>query len=367
MVAPLRSSRPRRTRGAWVRRAAALGACLFATVVIGGSPAHADDAADARALLLFDEGKALMARGNLPEACAKLDESLRLNPVGGTRLHLASCREKEGKTATAWAMFNEALSAARRDKRADREQFAAEHVAALAPGLMKLTITVSDAAAAIPGLEVKRDGEVVAKSLWGTAVPVDPGKHTLTASAPGMKPWEQIAEVTRPGESATSTVPNLEPDPNAKVVVAPAATPPPPPSAPPPPPMEAKAPPVLPPPAETGLSRRSWGAIAMVAGVAGVGVGSAFGILAISKKNQADKSCPGGSSGPCYADGVADSQAAVRNGNISTVAFSVGGVALAGGALLWLTAPKSGASAGSVRVVPTVGATIAGLTLTGGF
>ena len=51
-------------------------------------------------------------------------------------------------------------------------------------------------------------------------------------------------------------------------------------------------------------------------------------------------------------------ESAIRNGNVSTVGFIAGGVLLAGGAVLWFTAPK-----GNVAITPAVGPGAASLGL----
>lgn len=332
---------------------------LLSATALEGRVARADDATPAARL--FDEGMDLMDHGQWAEACAKLEESLRLELKGGTLINLASCREKEGKTATALARYNEALGAARRDGRSDRERAALAAITNLTRKLSWLTIAVSDAARAVPGLEVKRDDEIVATAQWGIAVAVDPGKHTLTASAPGMKPWEQGAEISRQGASVTVTVPPLE---SIGIAVVPDASPSGAPSA-----EHFPSEEPVPPPEDNG-ARRTFRAAALITGgvgLVGIVLGSVYGGIAISQKNQSEKSCPGGSVGPCFADGVAESKDAVSNGNISTVAFSVGAAAVAGAVVLWVVAPKARAQATSVRVFPTLGVGTAGLTVAGGF
>jgi serine/threonine-protein kinase len=77
------------------------------------------------------------------------------------------------------------------------------------------------------------------------------------------------------------------------------------------------------------------------AGVVGVGVGTVFGIVALGKRSDLDRLCPG------YPRCV-DSQRSDVQGNyddakhaatISTVGFVLGGVLVAGGVVLWLVAP----------------------------
>src|SRR5262245_53666848 len=99
-----------------------------------------------------------MSAGRNAEACPKLEESQRLDPAGGTLLHLAICLEESGKTATAWSLFNSALSAAVRDRRIDRQKVAQEHLALLEPRLSKLVLEVDPAARDLAELRVTRDG-----------------------------------------------------------------------------------------------------------------------------------------------------------------------------------------------------------------
>lgn len=54
---------------------------------------------------------------------------------GGTLVFLGSCWEKEGKLASAWGAFREALDLASRDKRPDREKYARDHIASMEPSL----------------------------------------------------------------------------------------------------------------------------------------------------------------------------------------------------------------------------------------
>jgi len=226
-----------------------------------------------------------MDQGRLDEACPKLEESQRLDPGGGTLLNLALCYEKQGRTATAWQKFKEALGTARRDGRPDRASFAQEHITAIEPKLSRLDVSVPPNAR-VAGLEIRRDEAVLRDATWGTALPVDPGEHTVSARAPGYEAWQTKVTVAPDGDKKTVTVPPL------------VALPAPPPGAPPSP--QPQGAPFPEPEKSTDVQRISGFVIGGV-GVVAIAVGAVFGGLAIGKDHDADALCEDPSR--CVCDG----------------------------------------------------------------
>src|SRR5688572_25506958 len=98
------------------------GVCLLVTPAAFAQKGTATERALAQSL--FDEARIAMKEGNYAEACPKLAKSQKLDPSGGTLLNLAVCHQNEGKTASAWVEFNDALSQAIKDNRADRQALA---------------------------------------------------------------------------------------------------------------------------------------------------------------------------------------------------------------------------------------------------
>jgi len=98
------------------------------------------DVEQSMAQVLFDEGRALLEKGEVAAACSRFDRSQQLDPAGGTLLNLALCHEREGRLATAWIELHDALGIAMRDARADRATLAREHIDALGSRLPHVVI-----------------------------------------------------------------------------------------------------------------------------------------------------------------------------------------------------------------------------------
>jgi hypothetical protein len=318
---------------------------LTAVQGLGASNAHAQvsESNSATAQALFDEARKLMAQGKLAEACPKLQESQRLDPGTGTLLNLATCYERQGKLATAWSKYLEAAASALAAHRADRARFAREQAAKLAPKVSKLVINVA-AGDATPGLEVKRDGTVVGQPQWGVSVPVDPGEHRVSASAPNRKPWETSAMIKTGGPLLTIDVPELvasssAASPQARAVVAVGAS------------HRAGTP-----PPSTDVSEESSGlgtqrVLALVAGGVGIaafGVDGVFFFRSKAKRDEAAGHCNGDNR--CDPTGLDLRDQAIAAGNVATISSIVGAIGIVGGAALWITAPSSGKSGSTPRV-----------------
>ncbi|MBX3209780.1 MAG: hypothetical protein KF764_32400 [Labilithrix sp.] len=327
------------------------GALALVVIAAAGNARAAGNEAAAEAL--FVEAKKLAAQKKYAEACPKFAESNRLDRGAGTLIHLGDCYEKNKQTASAWATYKEASSAAQALGRKDWEKLAAQRANALEPKLARLTIKVDKDNP--DKLEVSRDGTSVAQASFGVPIPVDVGQHAVEASAPGHKPFSTSATVSKDGETVEVSVPRLEPE------VAPATTPPeaPKPVTPPPPPREDG----------DGGGQRTLGFIIGGIGVAGLAAGAVTGLMAMGKSSDAKATCP--NDGPCASrDAVDASESARTLGLVSTIAFVAGGVGLAAGAALVFTAPKEGDSAARsarVRVAPNAGPTGGGVTVLGVF
>ena len=291
-------------------------------LTLAAGPALAQSSNKAVAEELFRQGQSLMQAGKLDDACPKLAESQRLDPGTGTLLNLGACHEKQGKLASAWAEFSDAAALSQRDGRDDRVQFAKDHLAAIEPKLSRLTINVA-AGAAVPGFEVKLDDAVVGGPSFGIPLPVDPGPHQIAASAPGKRPWQaSLAIKLGPSEESVVVQPLADAPKEAGADAGSSS------------PTLAES--DRPAPGRTQrLIAYGLGGL----GVVGVAVGTAFGLTAISKNDESNaKGCFGDE---CIASAATLRKDARSAGTLSTVAFAVGGAALAGGAVLFFTAPSS--------------------------
>ncbi len=283
------------------------------------SPAAAQSSQDrALAESLFRDAKELVKKGAYDAACPKFAESQRLDPQLGTLLHLATCHEQQGKTASAWAEYSEAAerAAARGDARAE---LARERADALESQLARLRIVLEQPADA---LEIEVDGVRIGSATLASAFPVDPGAHTITARRPGGDRWqEQVRVPAGPGvlDVAVPLLPETPGDGS---------------------------------PADDGAALRTAGWIAGGVGVAGIAVMSIFGIVAAAQASSADESCDGRYCTREGLDGHADARTSAA---VSTVGLVVGIAGLATGAVLLLVAPSPNDDQAAYWVGPSLG------------
>jgi len=300
----------------------ARGALMLSLLVTTGTlRAEAPSESAAVARQLFDQGRTLMANEDYERACPKFEEAMRLDPGGGTILNLALCNELRGKTATAWAQYDEALRWARRDGRADREELAAKHRAELEPRLAKLVVVLASGAK-VAGMSVRRDGVPMGEGSLGEALPLDPGEHVLEASAPGKKPFRGSVRL-REGETSTFSIPPLVTLPR-------------------------RAPTPRAEPARANETLQTWGTLLVGAGAAATLIGARFGYQAIEQRADAEERCP---KRQCeHLDAVKLNDAARKNALASTLLVAGGFALIGGGTWLLVSAePKQEAASLAVR------------------
>jgi hypothetical protein len=330
-----------------------LNAAALLVILVLPRSALAGDSAAAEAL--FREGRALMDAGNYQSACPKLAESFEQEPATGTLLALAMCREQAGQTASAWASYGQVIARSRREGRTDREQAARERAEALEPKLSRLTITVDARTAKEPGLVVKRDGATVGAATFGTAVPLDPGEHTIEATAQGKKPWSTTIHIGTERELKSVEVPLLEVQP-AETTVGTGL------------PAGGVSSPRDAPSRKKGLPLRPIGIGVGAAGVVGLGVGAFFGLRA--KALNAESKEPGRCDAQSRCDPIGGDRRddAMSAANVATVAMVAGGVLTAAGVTLFVLGGSKDAETGqTVEAVPLVGEAELGLSVSGRF
>jgi hypothetical protein len=348
----------------------ALARALFASLMLVSSVAHTQERDPAAAQALFDQARELIRQGKFAEACPKFQESNRLDPGIGTQFNLADCYEQSGRVASAWAAFLEVASQARATGQSDREKAATKRAEKLQPRLPRLLINVPEVSKT-PGLEIRRNGMLVGSAQWGTPVAVDPGEIELTANAPGKQTLRQTLRAEE-GKTASYQLPALAQGESAVVVpatssaAAPIAAQPESP-APPAPPA-----PVAPPEHSAAKSGNGpWIITLAGVGVVGLGLGSAFGLMAKSKYDESKKECDVDDPNTCSPSGIEQRNDALTKGNIATVSLIVGGAALAGAGIVWLASGASDSkqvtSRKRLRAAPALGPDLAALFVQGTF
>lgn len=324
---------------------------LFVAATAGIAHAQASPAAEA----LFREGRNLIKAGKLEAGCNKLEASEKLESSVGTLLNLGDCKEKLGKTASAWAAFRKAEAMAKRAGDDQKRYAEAKRRANKLDGeLSNLVIQVGKST---PGIVIKRDGESLDAAVFNTPLPVDPGAHTIVAEAPGYKPFKTEVSVGKGGKRYV-VIPSLEREPEK---------PPPPPAPPSVVIRDSEAPIVTQPAPRTIVVTETWSGTRKAAvgigvlGAVGVGLGAYFGTRANDLQSQSDAICP---------TMVCDDAEALRlndeaqdNALYANIGFIAGGAALATATIMWFV----GGPEERTVIAPAVGNDHVGASVVGRF
>ncbi len=266
----------RRLRGLAVL---ASGGALCASLT---TPARASGSDPVTADALFREGRRAADSGHYTVACARFEQSNKLDPAPGTLLNLADCQENLGQLTRAWRSFRELYDELPASD--PRRAIAETRASALERRMPKLRILL---VSQVPAT-VTRDDAVVPGSELGVLAVVDPGRHTIVVTSPGRQD-RRYEITTADGQDVELTVSPSPAPPNA--ALAPVPTPPPPVDTP-------RAPPSAPEPASPGTAGASDPARKAAIGIGAVGVaslltGTTLGIVALTQLGSSNASCSG--------------------------------------------------------------------------
>jgi hypothetical protein len=229
-----------------------------------------------------------------------------------------------------------------------------------------IVFEVKDAAGNdVTHVTVTMDGKPLVDHIDGTAIALDPGEHTFGFEIDGKS-------------QATKHLVAYQGDLNRRVqiqlgtpaVVIPLISTPPPPLLP-----RVSVPPAPTSPTASGLgTQKILGLTLGGAGIAGVGVGAVFGILASTVWSRVTSACGAGGSADCVTTAshtsiTSDQTTAQTDGTVSTVAFVAGGALVAAGVVLFLTGGHRGekSSPSAIRLEPSLGVGETRLSLRGSF
>lgn len=308
----------------------------------------------AAAEALFREGAKLYEAGELADACNKFRASHELEPAPGTALRLGDCYDRIGKTASAWAAFQQAAALARASQQTDREDIAVERSEELYDRLSYLTIELSPETQSLDGVEVLLEDRSIPDGSWGTPIPIDPGRQRVTVRAPGHREWKGEASIAgEPGEQSLA-VPDLVP-------------------------LERSADPALArgggkrERVNAGSERETAGgsgtqrALAYVAGglgLAGLGAGGYFTVRAYQLNETSLSECLVNDANACTSRGKELRDDARQQGTFATIAAGAGFALVGVSVVLLLTAPDEAPVVGTQQLRLLARAGSAGPTLT---
>lgn len=310
---------------AWV---AALSLSLVSLPALGAS---SKDKAQAKALVT--EAKNASKDKRWADAVKALRKANDLDPSTQTQLDLARALSNMNKLVEATKILHDITGAPATTQGGKKVAEAAKKLA-------------TDLEAKIPWLQVTVGaGEGDVKTLVdddeidaSQEVPLNPGEHRVAAEAKGYEPAEKTIKLEEGQHKKVHL--KLE---RSSGAGKPAAA------------NEPDAP-------SEGMGKAP-ALVAFALGAAGIGVGTAFGVMASSQTSDVKSHCD--KNGVCPASVQDALDRAKSNGNVSTIAFIAGGVGVAAGVVLLVASLSGGKKAPekekSAMIQPWIGPTGAGV------
>lgn len=303
----------------------------------------AEDEASPAALVaareLFREATEDVDAGRFEVALEKFKRVAAVKETAAVRFNIGRCEESLGRTGTALADFELAEREAKSDPKAGDEiaRLAHEHAGAVRPRVPRLTLLGTQGSAAAPeGLVVSLDGGKLSAGTLGVPLPLDPGTHTVDATAPGRTPFHaEIALQAGDTKEVQITVPGAA-------------------SA---PPDEDDA---------GAVSRRRTVGFVVAGGGVALGAGAlVFLVLHNGAVSDLDALCPGGACGVGVDHTQAlDLQSRARRDQALAIGFGAASVvALGAGAYFLFSKPSSSHASPAAWLAPSAPGAAAGLTV----
>lgn len=288
---------------------------------------------------LYKEGKELRSKGDLRGALEKFKQAHAYGQTPVTALELGKTHMQLGELVEAREVF---LSVGRMkvqpdetDKSADARKEAADLAEQLRPKIPTLSIKITGATSD-SSVELKVDGAVVPVVSMVATRKTNPGPHSVTARVGNREGKADVDLAEGDTKEIAIAIPDTD---NAAAVGGPP-----------------------PPGGETTKHGKDIHVVTWVGAglaVAGLGVGTVAGVIALSKSSTVKKECSGLS---CPSTAKADVDSGRKVATISTIGFIAGGVGMVTAAVgYFLLSTPASASADGVHVRAVAGPTWVGL------
>ena len=339
-----------------------IAAAVLAVLLAGSRAALAQPEPSASGLKmaqdLVEEGRALGQKGNWSDALERFQRAASVSNKTTPQLafYVGYAEARVGKLVAADVDLRRAVELARAAGNEQVAKAARAELPELEARTPGLTIVVHGTAAPV---SLQIDGAALGVAALGSAVPLDPGDHTILVRFAAGPVSQQVSLVERQRATLTLEAPPVG-------AVAPTESPVPAPQAPPP---AGPTPPA--PETGSGSGGKVLSYVVLGAGGAALVASGVFYLLARSAISPVTSACP---SSPCLAPSgsplPSDYHDAQDKQTIAIVLAIAGGVAAGTGVVLLATrgsgAPST-SSASTVELTPWLGATGGGASLQGRF